>query len=82
VQDDHAFNEYLEVVYEYGIIGVVAAAGVSVGLLARYAYGIPLAPRFDVALLVWALTMAGSLTLRTWPFPLVGALLFIAAVWP
>jgi hypothetical protein len=78
VHDDHAFNEYLEVVYDRGIValGVLGVFGYLAGR------AVLSADLFAGALAVWALTMAGSITLRTWPFPLVGALLLLGAWWP
>ena len=75
VQPDHVFQEGLQIVYEYGWMGVVAVA-LFLGLVWHYAHG---SGPFGVALVAWAVTMTGSITLRTWPFPLVGGLLLVGA---
>jgi len=72
---DAAFNEYLQVSYEYGLIGVVALVGGALLVCPHFRHG----DGFSVALVVWTLTMGGSLTLRTWPFPAVGGLLVLGA---
>ena len=73
---DHVFCEPLEIVYEFGVFGVTALglAGLLVYRVADWH------SPFTFALLVWAFTMTGSLTLRTWPFWFVGFLLTLGVV--
>lgn len=75
ISDTYAFNEYLQVAYEHGIVGVVGVGGglVLCGYLAGHT-------PFGTSLLVWALTMTGSVTLRVWPFPALGLLLILGAL--
>jgi hypothetical protein len=80
IQPDHVFCEPLEVVYEHGIFGVLGVVAFVVGV--GLSLGVDPRRAEFCSLVVWAVTMTGSVTLRTWPFPLVGALLLIAAVWP
>lgn len=72
IEADHAFCEPLEIVYEYGVLGL--------GLLVAFGWFVgghrSVADPESVALLVWALTMMGSITLlacngrvRTGPTP-------------
>jgi hypothetical protein len=68
---DHAFNEYLEVAYEYGLPGLLGILGWAAVVGWHLHRGDP----WSAAAVAWAVTLAGSITLRTWPFPLVGALL-------
>lgn len=70
VNDSHAFNEYLEVGYDLGLagwLGIALWAGVVGAHLHRH-------DPWSAALVVWAVTMCGSTTLRVTPFWLVGAL--------
>lgn len=78
IQPEACFNEYLQVAYEHGVLGV-AASLLGLGALGWALVTARGADPFVVALLTWALTMTGSITLRTWPFPLVGALLILGA---
>jgi hypothetical protein len=76
--EEHAFCEPLQIVYEYGVLGLA-------GLVAWGALTVPhlrAGDPFSTALVVYGLAGCGSISWRTWPFPVLGALLTLGVVWP